>query len=69
MPTLPGEPEAFLGSLSDLYPYVVRRRDVRSAHELPELPIPEKFQQLFRDWADGKVDFVGPQESSGGVAV
>jgi hypothetical protein len=28
--------------------------------KLPDLPVPERFRQLFRDWADGKVDFMAP---------
>jgi hypothetical protein len=27
---------------------------------LPELPVPEKFKPLFRDWAAGKVNFTAP---------
>ena len=24
---------------------------------LPDLPVPEEFKQVFRDWAEGKVNF------------
>jgi hypothetical protein len=27
---------------------------------LPELPVPEKFKPLFRDWAEGRVNFTAP---------
>lgn len=59
-----------LGRMSDLWPYMRRRCGLESDDELPELPVPERFQRLFRDWADNKVDFVGQaQESSEGGAV
>jgi hypothetical protein len=31
----------------------------QSAEPLPDLPVPEAFGQLFRDWADGKVSVSG----------
>jgi hypothetical protein len=31
---------------------------------LPDLPVPEEFRQVFRDWAEGKVNFVGPAPDS-----
>jgi len=28
------------------------------------LPVPEEFKQVFRDWAEGKVNFIGPAPDS-----
>jgi hypothetical protein len=54
---------ANLGSFSSLYPYIERRANgTRST--LPDLPVPELFQELFRDWANRKVslvEFVAPR--------
>ncbi len=47
-----------LGPLSDLAPYLARRRS--ESAELPELAVPEEFRQTFRDWAEGLVDVVSP---------
>jgi hypothetical protein len=54
-----------LGSFSDLYLYVEFRQAPESALLLPDLPVPEEFRQVFRDWAEGKVNFVGPAPDSG----
>jgi hypothetical protein len=59
-----GEPDTLMGPLSDLHPYIARRLGDGSDDELSELPIPVEFQQLFRDWANGKVDFAGPPPQS-----
>jgi NACHT domain len=40
-----------------LYRYVVRRA-TGMPDNLPDLPVPERFRQVFRDWAEGRVDFV-----------
>lgn len=49
------------GPLSDLTPYIACRwgNDL----PLPELPLPEKFSQTFRDWAHGLASFVVPSTS------
>jgi hypothetical protein len=62
-PPLPEGGPQQLGILSDLYHYIARRWRLESDLTLPELPISDDFRQLFRDWADNKVDFVGPQAS------
>jgi hypothetical protein len=64
---LPKEARQRLGPLSDLYPYIARRR-LKRDNQLPELPVPEGFRQVFRDWADGKVDFVGQADADEGPA-
>lgn len=46
-----------LGLLRDLRDYVVCRGDPASSRSLPDLPVPEEFTQVFRDWAEGTVDF------------
>jgi NACHT domain len=43
------------GSL--LHRYITRRL-THDADELPDLPVPAQFRQVFRDWAEGRVDFV-----------
>lgn len=66
----PSEDPHSFGPLGQLRPYIARRWQIEIESELPELPVPERFQRLFRDWADNKVDFVGPaQESSEGGVV
>ncbi len=44
----------------DLLVHYCRRREKIDDATLPDLPVPEGFRQLFRDWADGKVDFAAP---------
>jgi hypothetical protein len=45
-----------LGPFTDLYAYMEHRHGEIS-RPLPELPMPDKFKELFHDWADGKVSF------------
>lgn len=40
-----------------LYRYITRRL-TRQDDELPDLPVPSPFRQVFLDWAEGRVDFV-----------
>ena len=50
--------------------FAARLRRRVEAELLPELPVPGRFQRLFRDWADNRVDFVGSAQHSaegGGV--
>lgn len=47
-----------------LAPYTARRWKIGAADSLPELPIPERFQRLFREWADNKTDLLGPPQDS-----
>jgi len=36
----------------------LNRRLIPAADELPDLPIPTEFRKIFRDWAEGRIDFV-----------
>ena len=55
-----------LGPVPEFYPYLARRRDPSGAvWELPELPVPEEFRRIFRDWADGRVNFTAPEPDGG----
>ncbi len=54
-----------LGPFTDLYWYIERRLTRETTLALPDLPVPEEFKQVFRDWAEGKVNFVGPAPDSG----
>jgi hypothetical protein len=56
----PDGESSWLGPFSALHPYIERRRAPESALPLPDLPVPEEFKQVFRDWAEGEVNFVGP---------
>jgi hypothetical protein len=49
---------ANFGALRDLQPYVARRWGGYDVGGYPDLPIPLQFRQVFRDWADGKIDFI-----------
>ena len=53
-----------LGPFSDLQIYIMHRQRGRRGIQLRELPVPEEFKQVFRDWAEGKVNFVGPAPDS-----
>jgi hypothetical protein len=45
-----------LGPFSELYAHMEHRhREVR--RPLPELPMPDEFKDIFRDWAECKVNF------------
>lgn len=61
---LQGEPRRRLGPFSILYAYMTRRNAPGSRTPLPDLPVPEEFKQVFRDWAEGKVNFIGPAPES-----
>jgi hypothetical protein len=47
-----------LGLLCDLRDYVACRGDPASGRPLPDLPVPGEFKQIFRDWAEGRTDFI-----------
>jgi hypothetical protein len=64
MQTVDQEPSR-LGPISGLYGYIERRLAGEPGPPLPDLPVPEEFRQVFRDWAEGKVNFVGPAPDSG----
>jgi NACHT domain len=51
-----------LGDLGPLLDFYVTGRLMRSfglLFELPDLPLPEEFRQVFKDWGEGRVNFVG----------
>lgn len=47
-----------LGPFQDLSSYISLRWRVVSDSQLPDLPVPDVFQQTFRDWARNKVNLV-----------
>jgi hypothetical protein len=58
------------GIFYDLAPYIDRRSgieiiDRRSGFEicpeLPDIPVPDEFKQMFHDWAENKINFMGPE--------
>jgi NACHT domain len=58
---------ALLGPFSNLYAYIGHRQlggGFSSAQALPDLPVHEPFKQMFRDWADRKVDFIAGASAS-----
>jgi hypothetical protein len=55
---LPADSARPLGSFSHLYPYILRRWGHQQDAKLPELPVTEQFQQLFKAWANQEVSFI-----------
>jgi hypothetical protein len=54
------------GLTRDLAPYLARRLRPDAAAvlpPLPDLPVPARFQQVFRDWADGRVDLTAREDA------
>jgi hypothetical protein len=47
-----------LGPLRDLHDYIKCRSGPAPGRPLPDLPVPEEFKQIFRDWAEGRVNFI-----------
>ncbi len=45
------------GALDDLRSYITQRTG-GADYELRDLPVPESLRQVFRDWADNRVNFV-----------
>ena len=56
----PAEGARWFGPLAALYPYVLSRWGLGTFAELGDLPVPDHFSNLFRDWAARKIDFVSP---------
>ena len=55
------------GRVELLFRYLMYR--LNGHHRLPDLPVPVEFRQLFRDWAEKRVDFVATwTEQSSGLA-
>ena len=44
--------------LHELHPYFARREGRNPGAALPDLPVPDRFKQTFRDWADRRVNFI-----------
>jgi hypothetical protein len=59
---LPTEGPQQLGPLSAVCPYIGRRWGIECTRRPPDLPVPEHFQQLFREWAETKLDLVGTMQ-------
>jgi hypothetical protein len=55
--------ECFSSPFDGLNPYI-RCRISGNRRRLPDLPVPEEFKQVFRDWAEGKADFTVPAPDS-----
>jgi hypothetical protein len=49
-----------LGPFSGLYTYMEHRHG-DLGRPLPELPVPDEFKQVFRDWAEGRVSFTAQE--------
>ena len=52
--------ERRLGPLRHIAPYLARRQGFGRGSELPSLPVPDEFEQTFRDWAQGRVAVTVP---------
>jgi hypothetical protein len=50
----------WFGPLSGLHAYILRRWELPTDEELRDLPVPDNFRPVFRDWAARRVDFVSP---------
>jgi len=55
-----GDSPSRLGPFGDLYAYMHYRKRI-DKEALPELPVPDGFKQVFRDWAEGKLNFTAPR--------
>ena len=47
-------------AIRDFHLYAAHRMHPEQRQSLPKLPVPDKFKQMFLDWAEGKVNFTGP---------
>lgn len=56
--TLHPEGDRWFGPLSGLYAYILRRWGLATDEELHDLPVPDNFRPVFRDWAARRVDFI-----------
>lgn len=56
-------PRLAFGPGTAILPYLERRlnRGAAQSPALPELPVPEEFRPVFRNWARGAVDFTAPE--------
>ncbi len=53
-----------LGPLCSLYDYIECRGDPAFRRPLPDLPVPEEFKQVFRDWAESRVNFIAETDAA-----
>ena len=53
------------GPFGDLYSYIERRWHIEPDCTLLDLPVPDEFQSIFRDWADKRVSFVDASPPGG----
>ena len=53
-----------LGPIRSLYIYAERGLTAKPGPPLPDLPLPDEFKQVFRDWAEGRVNFTAPPPGS-----
>jgi hypothetical protein len=65
MPSVYLNDPALFGPFTPVQQYCARRLG-ESTDTLPDLPVPDEFKQLFRDWADGKMNFTTPAPGSPG---
>jgi hypothetical protein len=50
--------------LRELHPYFARRSGQDRGLALPDLPVPDHFQPVFRDWAHRRVNFIASTKAS-----
>jgi hypothetical protein len=53
-----------LGPLSNLNNHLTRRWNMRPSSRLTNLPVPDPFRKIFRDWADNKINLIAPAEAA-----
>ena len=51
---------ARLWPFTDLSAYLAHRRNDSTKGRLPDLPVPEQFRKMLRDWAEWKINFIAP---------
>ena len=56
---LGGDPSRF-GTFAELYYYIECRLGIEAVRPLRDLPVPDEFKQVFRDWAEKRVNFTTP---------
>ena len=55
------------GIFTEMYPYIECRYGSRLEPTLRDLPVPNEFKQVFRKWAEGKVNFIRSMPDSPGA--
>jgi hypothetical protein len=59
-----GEEQEQFGPFIDFYTYIKHRYSIGPNLPLPDPPLPLEFKKIFRDWAEGKVNFIGATPDS-----